>query len=52
MAMIITILFLGFMFGAILQYVALNRYNTISRMAMFDDLTVAKAIFDNLIINC
>ncbi len=42
--MIITILILGFLFGAILQYAALNRYNTISGMATLDDLTVAKAI--------
>ena len=42
--MIVTILILGFLFGAILQYAALNRYNTISGMATLDDLTVAKAI--------
>ena len=42
--MIITILVLGFLFGAILQYARLNRYNTISGMATLDDLTVAKAI--------
>ncbi len=42
--MIITILILGFLFGAILQYAALNRYNTISGMATLGDLTVAKAI--------
>ncbi len=42
--MILTILILGFLFGAILQYAALNKYNTISGMAMLDDLTVAKAI--------
>jgi len=38
------ILFFGFLFGAILQYAQLNRYNTISGMAMLTDLRVAKAI--------
>jgi len=38
------ILFFGFLFGAILQYAQLNRYNTISGMAMLTDLKVAKAI--------
>jgi uncharacterized membrane protein YedE/YeeE len=37
-------LVLGFLFGAILQYSRLNRYNTISGMAMLKDLTMAKAI--------
>lgn len=35
---------LGFLFGAVLQYSGLNRYNTISGMAMLKDLTMAKAI--------
>lgn len=35
---------LGFLFGAVLQYSRLNRYNTISGMAMLKDLTMAKAI--------
>jgi len=39
-----TILILGFLFGAILQYAKLNRYDTISGMALLKDLTVAKAI--------
>jgi len=39
-----TILIFGFLFGAILQYAKLNRYNTISGMATLEDLTVAKAI--------
>ncbi|PIQ25235.1 MAG: transporter [Bacteroidetes bacterium CG18_big_fil_WC_8_21_14_2_50_41_14] len=42
--MIITIFILGFLFGAILQYAKLNKYNTISGMATLDNLTVAKAI--------
>lgn len=37
-------LVLGFLFGAILQYSRLNRFNTISGMAMLKDLTMAKAI--------
>lgn len=37
-------LVLGFLFGAILQYSRLNRYNTISGMAMLKDFTMAKAI--------
>lgn len=40
----ITIIILGFLFGAILQYARLNKYNVISGMATLDDLTVAKAI--------
>jgi uncharacterized protein len=40
----ILILTFGFLFGAILQYSGLNRYNTISGMAMLKDLTMAKAI--------
>ncbi|MFA5419533.1 MAG: YeeE/YedE thiosulfate transporter family protein, partial [Bacteroidales bacterium] len=42
--MIITIFILGFLFGAILQYAKLNKYNTISGMATLDNLTVGKAI--------
>jgi uncharacterized protein len=38
------IFILGFIFGAILQFAKLNRYDTISGMAMLKDLTVAKAI--------
>ncbi|MFA9391800.1 MAG: YeeE/YedE thiosulfate transporter family protein [Prolixibacteraceae bacterium] len=38
------ILILGFLFGAILSYANLNKYNVISGMAMLKDLTVAKAI--------
>jgi uncharacterized membrane protein YedE/YeeE len=34
----------GFMFGAILQYARLNRYDTIAGMAVRQDFTVAKAI--------
>jgi len=42
--MTFVILILGFLFGSILQYAKLNRYNTISGVATLDDLTVAKAI--------
>ncbi len=42
--MIITTLILGFIFGAILQYARLNKFNTISGMAILKDYTVAKAI--------
>ncbi len=42
--MVFLILFLGFLFGAILQYSKLNRYNTISGMALLNNLTMAKAI--------
>ncbi len=38
------ILLLGFLFGLTLQYAKLNRYNTISGLAMMKDFTVAKAI--------
>jgi len=38
------ILLFGFLFGAILLYAKLNRFDTISGMATLDDLTVAKAI--------
>ena len=40
----IVILILGFLFGGILQYARLNRYNTISGMATLENLTVAKAL--------
>lgn len=42
--MTITILILGFVFGAILQYAKLNKYNTISGLALLEDFSVAKAI--------
>ncbi len=42
--MIPLILFLGFLFGAILQYASLNKYNVISGMATLDNFAVAKAI--------
>ena len=42
--MIPLILFLGFLFGATLQYANLNKYNVISGMATLDNLAVAKAI--------
>ncbi len=38
------ILLLGFLFGAIIAYANLNKYNVISGMAMLRDFTVAKAI--------
>jgi len=38
------ILILGFLFGAILQYSNLNRYNVISGMATLENFAVAKAI--------
>jgi uncharacterized protein len=40
----ILILFLGFLFGATLQYAKLNRYNVISGMATLENFAVAKAI--------
>jgi uncharacterized membrane protein YedE/YeeE len=42
--MVIMILISGFLFGTILQYASLNKYNVISGMATLEDLTVAKAI--------
>ena len=42
--MILLILVFGFLFGAILQYAKLNRYNVISGMATLDNYAVAKAI--------
>lgn len=41
--MLLIIVF-GFLFGAILQFSKLNKYNTISGMSMLRDLTMAKAI--------
>lgn len=38
------ILVFGFLFGGILQYAKLNRYNVISGLATLDNLAVAKAI--------
>jgi uncharacterized protein len=40
----VIIIILGFMFGALLQYSNLNRYNVISGMATLENYTVAKAI--------
>ena len=40
---LVTLIF-GFLFGVILQYAKLNRFNTISGMAILNDYTVAKAI--------
>ena len=40
----VSILILGFFFGAILQYAKLNRYNVISGMATLENFAVAKAI--------
>jgi len=42
--MMVTILVLGFLFGAILQYANLNKYNVISGLAILEDFSVAKAI--------
>lgn len=42
--MTILVLLLGFLFGAILQYAKLNRYNVISGMATLENYAVAKAI--------
>ena len=44
MIMILLILIFGFIFGAILQYARLNRFNVISGLATLEDLTVAKTI--------
>ena len=43
MAAVLTLI-LGFIFGAILQYANLNKYNVISGLAVWEDLTVAKAL--------
>jgi len=40
----ITILVLGFLFGATLQYARLNKFNVISGLAVREDFTVPKAI--------
>jgi len=42
--MTLTILILGFLFGAILQYASLNKYNVISGLAIRENYAVAKAI--------
>ncbi len=42
--MTIIILLFGFLFGAILQYTKLNKYNTISGLATLENLAVAKTI--------
>ncbi len=42
--MLWVILILGFVFGAILQYARLNKYDVISRLSTLEDLTVAKAV--------
>ena len=40
----IIVLILGFLFGAILRYASLNKYNVISGLATLDNFAVAKAI--------
>ena len=40
----VTVLILGFLFGATLQYARLNKYNVISGLAIREDFTVPKAI--------
>ncbi|MEZ4874886.1 MAG: YeeE/YedE thiosulfate transporter family protein [Flavobacteriaceae bacterium] len=42
--MTLTLLFLGFLFGGLLQYAKLNKYNVVSGLALRNDFTVAKAI--------
>lgn len=42
--MIVLILIFGALFGAVLQYASLNKYNVISGMARLDNLLVAKTI--------
>jgi len=42
--MTLTILIFGFVFGAILQYAGLNKFNTIGGLATLDNLSVPKAI--------
>ena len=42
--MTVTILILGFVFGAVLKYANLNKYNVISGLALREDFAVAKAI--------
>ena len=41
--MVIMTLVSGFLFGSILQYASLNKYNVISRMATLENYAVAKA---------
>ena len=40
----ITILILGFLFGAILQYASLNKYDVISGLALRENFAVVKTI--------
>ena len=42
--MVVFILMVGFIFGAILQYASLNKYNVISGLAILENFAVAKAI--------
>ena len=42
--MTVTILILGFLFGAILQYASLNKFNVISGLALRENFAVPKAI--------
>lgn len=42
--MILLVITFGFLFGGILQYAKLNKFDTISGMSTLDDLTMAKAI--------
>ena len=42
--MIVTILILGFLFGVILQYASLNKFNVITGLALRENFAVAKAI--------
>lgn len=42
--MAFTVLIFGFIFGAILQYASLNKYNVISGLAILENFAVAKAI--------
>ena len=42
--MVLTILILGFLFGAILQYANLNKFNVISGLALRENFAVPKAI--------
>ena len=42
--MVVSILIFGFIFGAILQYASLNKYNVISGLAVLENFAVAKAI--------
>ena len=44
MLTITVVLTLGFVFGAIIQYASLNKFNVISGLATLDNLAVAKAI--------